>query len=52
MAIEAFPQVARLIDLERYPVNDLQDARCATLIQRWREELDSTGACNLCLPFE
>ena len=47
MAIEAFPQVARLIDLERYPIHDLQSARCSTLIRSWREELDRTGACNL-----
>ena len=41
------PEVARLVDLERYPIHDLDSARTRALIAEWRAEFDRTGACNL-----
>ena len=41
------PEVAGLVDLERYPIHDLESARTRDLIATWRTEFDRTGACNL-----
>ena len=41
------PEVARLVDLERYPIHDLDSARARELIATGRAEFDRTGACNL-----
>ena len=41
------PEVARLVDLDRYPIHDLASARTRDLIAGWRAEFDRTGACNL-----
>ena len=41
------PEVARLVDLDRYPIHDLESARTRGLIAEWQEEFDRTGACNL-----
>ena len=45
--IEPLPEVARLVDLERYPIHHLEGARARELIATWRAEFDRTGACNL-----
>ena len=39
--------VARLVDLERYPIHALDGERCMRLVEDWKSELDRTGACNL-----
>ena len=44
---EPVPEVAHLVDLERYPIHDLEGARARELIATWRTEFDRTGACNL-----
>ena len=44
---DPLPEVARLVDLERYPIHDLDNARGHELIAKWRAEFDRTGACNL-----
>ena len=41
------PEVARLVDLDRYPIHDLESVRIRALIAQWRAEFDRTGACNL-----
>lgn len=41
------PEVARLVDLERYPIHDLECDRARDLLATWRAEFDRTGACNL-----
>lgn len=38
---------AELIDLERYPILDLADARARELARDCRDQLDRTGACEL-----
>ena len=40
---ELLPEVARLVDLDRYPIHDPPRA----LIAGWRAEFERTGACNL-----
>ena len=44
---DPLPDVARLVDLERYPIHDLDSAQTRSLIAEWRAEFDRTGACNL-----
>ena len=44
---ESLPEVTRLLDLERYPLHDLDSPRTRSLIAEWRTEFDRTGACNL-----
>ena len=44
---ESLPGVASLIDLDRYPIHDLDGARTRALIALWRERFERTGACNL-----
>ncbi len=39
--------VARMVDLERYPIHALDGERCESLVEGWKSELDRTGACNL-----
>ncbi|MGB3808836.1 MAG: hypothetical protein WA943_02000 [Parvibaculum sp.] len=38
---------ARLVDLARYPIHDLQSAEARTLVQRCHDELVATGSCML-----
>src|SRR5258706_3737609 len=38
---------ARFIDLERFPLHDLEGHGGRAFVVRCREELDDTGACNL-----
>jgi hypothetical protein len=38
---------ARYIDLERFPIQDLEGRGGHAFVARCREELDDTGACNL-----
>lgn len=47
MLSNPLPEVARLVDLDRYPIHDLESARTRALIAEWRAEFDRTGACNL-----
>ena len=44
---EPLPEVARLVDLERYPIHALDSVRTRALIAQWQAEFDRTGACNL-----
>ena len=44
---ESLPEVAHLVDLERYPIHDPESARTRDLIAMCRAEFDRTGACNL-----
>ena len=41
------PEIAGLVDLERYPIHHLESEPCTGLIADWKSELDNTGACNL-----
>ena len=41
------PEVASLIDLDRYPIHDLDGAHTRALTALWREQFKRTGACNL-----
>ena len=47
MNTRKLPDVARFVDLARYPVNDIRSEHAAALVRGWREQLDQTGACNL-----
>ena len=47
MATTRLPQVARLVDLNRYPIHDLEAPASAALVKTWADELQRTGACNL-----
>ncbi len=47
MVSNPLPEVARLVDLDRYPIHDLESVRIRGLIAQWRAEFDRTGACNL-----
>jgi len=40
-------QVERLINLERYPIHEIDGEHCTKLIAGWKKDLDKTGACNL-----
>ena len=44
---DSLPEVAHLVDLERYPIHDPESARTRDLIAMCRAEFDRTGACNL-----
>jgi hypothetical protein len=39
--------IAELVDLDRYPVTDLETPQARALVARGRERLDSTGLCSL-----
>ena len=41
------PDVASLVDLDRYPIHDIDGERCTGLIENWKADLERTGACNL-----
>ena len=43
----SIPEAARVVDLERYPIHQLDSPQGAALVAGWRRELDRTGACNL-----
>ena len=41
------PEIARLVDLDRYPLHDLEEPEMAGLSNTWTNEFQNTGACNL-----
>ena len=45
--VQPLPDVATLVDLERYPIHDLESVEVCELIATWRTEFNDTGACNL-----
>ena len=47
MTHDPLPQVARLVDLDRYPIDDLASRRGRDLVAASQAEFDLTGACNL-----
>ena len=42
----SLPEVAILVDLDRYPIHELTSARTRDLVSGWRREFEQTGACN------
>lgn len=44
---DSLPEIARLVDLDRYPIHDPASDRARDLIAARRAEFDRTGACNL-----
>ena len=47
MTHDPLPQVARLVDLDRYPIDDLASRRGRDVVAASQAEFDRTGACNL-----
>ena len=45
--VDSLPEAARLVDLDRHPIHDLDGARGRELIATSRAEFERTGACNL-----
>ena len=45
--VQPLPDVSSLVDLERYPIHDLENVAVRELIEAWRVEFNDTGACNL-----
>lgn len=41
------PDYANVVDLDRYPIHDLDSERGQAFIQKCREDLEANGACNL-----
>ena len=46
-SVQPLPDVSSLVDLERYPIHDLENVAVRELIETWRVEFNDTGACNL-----
>ena len=36
-----------IVNLDKYPINELQSEKYKDLVKQYREELDSTGCCSL-----
>lgn len=47
MSAQTLPAYADVVDLDAYPIHDLDSERGRALVQACREELAAAGACNL-----
>jgi len=41
------PEIAQLVDLERYPIHELEAPETVALTDAWAKQFQRTGACNL-----
>ena len=47
MTTTSVPEIAQLVDLERYPIHDAEAPETQALFNTWADDFQRTGACNL-----